>query len=105
MDDVVELEADLKIAMIPARRLVPRTAAPPSTRTRTVLDNDSRSSDPADIAEVNLLAEFPQHEGVQRGRCISHMQPLLGATGYERGGEERGGERLDGRGFIGINLY
>ena len=62
-----------------------------------MLDDDSRSSDPAEVAEVDLLAEFPQHDSVQRGRCLYRTKPLLRAAVYERGGEERGRGRLDGQ--------
>ena len=48
-------------------------------------------SDPAEVAEVELLAEFRPHDDVQRGRFPSRTWPLLGATGYERGGGVVGG--------------
>ena len=57
-------------------------------------------SDPTEVADVDLLAEFRQHDDVQRGRYPSRAQPLLGATGYERGGEVVGGVV----GFIGFSL-
>ena len=56
-------------------------------------------SDPAEIAEVDLLAEFWQHDGVLQGRYPSRTWSLLGATGYERGGEVAGGVV----GFIGFS--
>ena len=67
-----------------------------------MLDDDSRSSDPAEVAEVDLLAEFRQHDGVQPGRYSSHMHPLLGVAGNERGGEVVGC-RGGGRVISGIN--
>ena len=56
-------------------------------------------SDPTEVAEVDLLAEFRQPDGVQRGRYPSSARSLLGATGYERGGEVAGGVV----GFIGFS--
>ena len=90
MDDVVELEADLKVAMTPTQRLVPQAAAPRVLAHILCLTTTPGPSDPAEVAEVGLLAEFPRHDGVQRGRCPSRMQPLLGVVGYERGGEVSG---------------
>jgi hypothetical protein len=49
--------------------LVPQVAAPHSTRTHTVNDDDLRISDPAKIAEVDRVRSYPeflQHDGVQR---------------------------------------
>ena len=66
-DDVFVLVADLKVTLITARRQAAQLAAPPRTRTRTVLDDDSRFSDPAENAEVDLFGpESPQHNGVPR---------------------------------------
>ena len=48
-------------------------------------------SDPTEVAEVDLLEEFRQHDSVHRGRFPSRTWHLLGATGYERGGEVAGG--------------
>ena len=51
--------------MILAQRLVPQVAAPPSTRTRTVYDDDSRISDPAEIVEVDRSgSRSKRHDGV-----------------------------------------
>ena len=79
---------------------MPQAAAPRVLAHVQCLTTTPGPSDPAEVAEVNLLAEFPQHDNVQRGRCPSRKQPLLGATDYERGGEERGGENLDGRDLL-----
>ena len=48
-------------------------------------------SDHTEVAEVDLQAEFWQSDGVLRGRFPSRARPLLGATGYDRGGEVVGG--------------
>ena len=56
-------------------------------------------SDPTEVAEVDLLPQFRQRDSVLRGRFSSRAWPLLGATGYERGGEVAGGVV----GFIGIS--
>jgi hypothetical protein len=48
--------------------LVPQVAAPRSTRTHMVNDDDLRISDPAEIAKVDRFgsdSEFLQHDSVQ----------------------------------------
>jgi hypothetical protein len=50
-----------------ATNMAPQKVAAPSTRTCTVIDDDLRISDPANIAEVDrfgLDPEFPQHDGL-----------------------------------------
>ena len=98
MDDVVELEADLKVMTILARRLVPQWHLRVLTHVRC-MTTTLGPSDSTEVAEVDLLAEFRQHDDVQRGRYTSCAWPLLGAMGYERGGEVVGGVV----GFIGFS--
>jgi hypothetical protein len=49
--------------------LVPQRAAPRSTRTHTMNDDDLRISEPAETSEVDqfgLYLEFPLHDDMQR---------------------------------------
>ena len=98
MDDVVELEADLKVMKILARRLVPQWHLRVLTHVQCMTTTPG-PSDPSKVAEVDLLAECRQRDGVLRGRFPSHAWPLFGSTGYERGGEVAGGVV----GFIGYS--
>jgi hypothetical protein len=63
--------------------LVEQRAAPPSTRTHTVNDDDLRISDPAEIAEVDRFGsdpEFPQHNDMQRWSSPRSYAAIRGAT-------------------------
>ena len=83
MDDVVKLEADLKVAMIPTRRLVPQWHPRVLTHVRCMTTTPG-PSDPAEVAEVDLLAEFRQHDGMHRGRYTSRARSFLGPRVRER---------------------
>ena len=77
--------------MILARRPVPQVAAPPSTRTRTLYDDDSRISDPAEVEEVDRSGSgSQQHDGVwgcggvDSPRALSFAEPHVKGRENER---------------------
>ena len=90
-------EADLKVVTILARRPVPQWHLRVLTHVWCMTTTPD-PSDPTEVAEVDPLAEFRQCDGVLQGRFPSSVRPLLGAKGYERGGEVAGGVV----GFIGF---
>ena len=46
-------------------------AVPPRTRTRTEVDDDSRASDPAEVAEVDLAGLGPLHGSTEVHRSVT----------------------------------
>jgi hypothetical protein len=75
--------------------LVPQVAAPRSTHTHTVNDDDLRISDLAEIAKVDRYGsdpKFPQHDGVQRWRDLCSYAALRGPHIREKGEEAHGRE-------------
>jgi hypothetical protein len=99
MDDEADV-ADLKVVYIlmlwQHRRndLVPQRAAPCSTRTYTVNDDDLQICDPAEFAEVDRFRsdpEFPQYDSVQRWSWLLILCTPLGSHTGGRVGERGGG--------------
>ena len=48
-----------------------KSMVPPRTRTRTEVDDDSRASDPAEVAEVDLAGLGPLHGSTEVHRNVT----------------------------------